>query len=435
MEMTSQLPVLFFHIRKTAGTSVKHFLYHQFRAQDCRLDVHDLRQEDVDWGRYALVTGHVDYDFRQHYRQPPFQVTCLRDPIDRTLSQFYYHQSAFLQTEFRNRQGDLALPLSQILESLRRVSSYGDIRDYLRQQPEIARDLLADHQVRCLAGSAAVKAYRGQPERLLACAREHLETCEAVLLSTRLPDTLALLCRDLGWDCPEDIPHDNPTVGRPTLANHDPELLATLAELNPLDTELYRFAEQLVERRLRRLRSSPARLPGRDDLPSAADFTFDQPIRGSGWHIRERGADAWYCWTNREASLHLSLSGTGDHVLRCQVAHAACEEAWRGLEVSVNGNRLEVKAPAASPPCVLEARVPAGLLGRLPGRVRFGFRVPQTVCPWERDPTNPDRRQLGVAVSRLQMQPCHAPVAFSFTRTLARLGRRWFSRAGATPGT
>jgi hypothetical protein len=171
---------------------------------------------------------------------------------------------------------------------------------------------------------------------------------------------------------------------------------------------LYRFAEDLVERRLQEYRRAPASQGGSGELPSAADFTFDQPFSGSGWHIRERQADGWYCWMDREATLHLSLEGGGDHTLHCHVAHVASAEAWQGLEVCVNDQPVELSARVACPPTSVVARVPAELLAVVPGRVRLGFRVPQTVCPWERDPANPDRRRLGVALSRVQLLPCAA---------------------------
>jgi hypothetical protein len=173
-----------------------------------------------------------------------------------------------------------------------------------------------------------------------------------------------------------------------------------------LDAELYRVAEQLVDQRWEaRATAEAAPGPPDDSLLSAADFTFDQPIHGCGWHVRERGERGWYCWTDQEAVLHLGLKTTGDHTLECAVDHAACLEAWQGLEITVNGSPVGLTSKPDGPPGIVVARVPEPLLGDPPGPVRVGLRVPRTVCPNSNDPSNPDARRLGVAVSRVRLRP------------------------------
>src|SRR5204862_3098446 len=125
-------------------------------------------------------------------------------------------------------------------------------------------------------------------------------------------------------------------------------------------------------------------------LPIAADFAFHQPIRGRGWHIRERGTDHWYCWSHQLATLHLALTTTGAHLLRFWVDHAASFEALHSLETRVNGCLVSLLATATGLGFLIEAKVPPHAFATSRGRVCIEFRVPDTVRPSDRDPTNPD---------------------------------------------
>jgi 4-hydroxybenzoate polyprenyltransferase len=411
-------PLLFLHIPKTAGTSLKHLLFHRFPAQACLMDPHGPAGEAADPARYALTAGHLDYDFVRRYRRRPFVITCLRRPVDRALSAYYYQRTPRLAVEIRStasRYGEAVT--RQVLDDLRRVNSHGSLADFLRHEPELAERVLGNVQTRHLAGAEAAAAHADRPERLLATAREHLESCQGILLAERLSESWAQVARRLAWEEPGIVPRDNTTPARLAPSDHDSALLAALARLSSLDAALYRFAEELVEARLHADVPSAARGALPDSLPDAADFTFDQPIRGSGWHVREADAAGWYCWTGQHALLRLALASSGDHTLRLQVDHAACPEAWRGLEVCVNGRPVKLASRGASPPASVVAEVPALLLADSTGRVEIGLRVPQTVCPAERDPDNPDSRRLGIALSRLQLVPRRAAESAPRART------------------
>jgi hypothetical protein len=395
--------VLFLHIPKTAGTSISQFLYHQCPAQACLVDPHPASIDTGEFDRYQLVAGHLDYDIIGRYRRRPFVLTSLRHPIDRALSAYYYQRTPRLAIQIRSAAHQIGeTTAEQILDDLRRGNSYGTLRDFLRAEPDLARKTMGNVQTEYLAGAVAVAACAAQPERLLAIAREHLRSCDGLLLAERLPETLALI--DPGWGdrARTSLTRYNTTPGRRAIRDHAPDELEALAELTALDLDLYRYAEQLIEQREKTAR--PQRL-----LPlvlsDAADFSFDQPIHGHGFHIREFRDGGWYCWANQDAALILKLSSAGDHVLDCEVKCVASSEAWTDLAVSVNGHSVVFTSKPEVPPGRITAHIPGHWLSQRPGQVCIGFRVAHTIRPSDQDSNNPDTRHLGIALSRVRLVP------------------------------
>jgi Sulfotransferase family len=404
IERTRIPRMLFLHVPKTAGTSIKRFLYHQFSAQASLLDPPlSATLEHGLLDRYQFVAGHLDYDFVERFGQRPFVLTCLRQPVERALSAYYYQRTPRLAIEIRSiapQIGEAAAEL--ILGDLQRVNQYGTLRDFLRAEPDVARRTMGNVQTEYLAGASAVAAHEGHPDRILEVARKHLRLCDGVLLADHLPETLALINPEWGEQARTSLRRDNTTPDRRPMRDHAPDELEALAELTSLDLDLYRYAEQLIEHSRK---ASRAHAPFSAALCDAADYTFDQPIHGYGWHVREFRDGEWYCWTDRAAALTLKLGSAGEHELQCDVKYAASRDAWMDLTVSVNGHPVALTSKPEIPAGRISARIPADWLCQTPGRVCIGFNVAHTVRPSDNDSNNPDTRQLGVALSRVRLVP------------------------------
>lgn len=413
-------PLLFVHIRKTAGLSFRHLLASRFAAAACLFDAHAVDRQSVDPDAYAFVHGHVDVRYVERFRRRPVVFTVLRHPIDRALSAYYFFRDNGPR-QLEQLRRDLPRELFASRVWFNRRARELSLLEFLEREPALVRAHLGDVQTRHLAG-------RGDGAELdagsLADARRHLASCNVVGLTERPDDTLALLSHEFGWGALGPLPHDNPTRGRPSIAEVDPRALDLLARANRRDAELYAHARDLLAERLGRVEPealAPASAAGchpTSRLPDVTDFTFDQPIHGYGWHPRERHAGTWICWTGAasEAWIDLRVPGRGRHTLHCRVSHVLRPSVLDGLRVSVNGYPLAIRMRAAEATVGVEAPVPPEALPDGDGRARIRFSVTETHRPCDLDPRADDRRQLGIALSRIRVQPAGAAAGASTPR-------------------
>ena len=143
----------------------------------------------------------------------------LRDPVERTISHYYW---------LKARNPEFRLSLAEALES-------GEIHDNL-QTRVLAADVSPAGE---LPGSALERAARA------------LERFDVVGLTEQFDASLALMHRAFGW---ARLPHArvNVTKDRRPRRKIDPETIALIERHNALDAKLYRRAEKLFARQIRR---------------------------------------------------------------------------------------------------------------------------------------------------------------------------------------
>jgi hypothetical protein len=142
-------------------------------------------------------------------------------------------------------------------------------------------------------------------------------------------------------------------------------------------------------------------------LPQGSAVTFDTPVPGLGWYLPETDGARSFCWSGPggESWVDLRPAGPGERVFRCAIAHVLDPRVLEELEVRINDQALSFRRQADGPGARLEGRVPARVLAGSPGRARVTFRVRPMLRPCDLDPASPDARPLGIAVSRLSLDP------------------------------
>lgn len=229
--------VLFLHIPKAGGQTLGEYVYNQCRAPESRAG-DDLLDAGVAYLNYGFikepglavpghvksllgrtdlraVIGHFWFGLHEHVARPNLYVTLLRDPVERTVSLYYY---------------------AKLHETM-------SLEEFVRTPPfkEVDND-----QTRRIAG---VNPAAGACTRAtLDAARENLRRHFAVVGTTeRMEETLALLNLRLGWSREVVSTARNVNAARPASAALPRETIEAVRARNEFDFELWRFASELLD--------------------------------------------------------------------------------------------------------------------------------------------------------------------------------------------
>ena len=220
--MNAQPLVVFVHIRKTAGRSLRQLLYREYtrsrtvlvknyftQAAASEAFVRDLAAHPPP----DLLVAHGHMLFWPDYPWPEGSefFTMLRDPVDRVISHYYW---------LRSRSDRFQKSLSEAVQD-------GTIEDNL--------------QTRVI--SAVMPPFGEMPQEALDLAVERLEKFSVVGLTERFDESVVLLTRTLEWRRTV-YTRENVTANRKPVDGISDEELELIQQHNALDLELYAAARR-----------------------------------------------------------------------------------------------------------------------------------------------------------------------------------------------
>jgi hypothetical protein len=221
--------LVFVHIPKTAGTTLHKVISHQYPAREILIH-HDSDGPPAPLAKSpAVVMGHLSVGLHRLHAGVRY-ITCLREPVARLVSHYHHglnDPSHYLHEAIRRERLDLA----------------GYVASGLSGE-------LSNGMTRMLAGIEDF--HHGTIDRsTLELAKRNIEDhFEAVLLSERFDEGLLLLAADLGWKTPYYLRRKVGSYSA-AVAKPDPETRRRVEEHNVFDVELYAWAKERFERRLR----------------------------------------------------------------------------------------------------------------------------------------------------------------------------------------
>lgn len=187
--------VIFVHVPKTAGTTLRHIIQYQFqpnnvfefyrRVRKPHKGIDEFRNlSEARKNSLKLVSGHIGFGLHEFLSQPCTYITVLRDPIDRVISYYYY----LLNT----RNG-----------AAKNKSLEDFVKTYRGAQNSMTKFLSGMRlEIQLLDSNVNIDCEQCSPETL-ELAKNNLKKHFVVIgLVERFDETLFLLKRALGWDIP-----------------------------------------------------------------------------------------------------------------------------------------------------------------------------------------------------------------------------------------
>lgn len=229
------LPLIFLHIFKAGGTSLRKVVRQQYPNAKCQVFEGSFPESNA-WREQPqeerdaceLLIGHQHYGQHEFLSNPVTYMTVLREPVDRILS-YYYFVLRYKQHYSYDYGFHENMSISE-LYGLGRFIELDNIQTrLLNPQPERQYPF----------GSI--------DESMFEVALKNLRSIQRVGVVERMGDFLDVLRLSEGWSI-ERTPHENRTSDRPAAEAHDDRTLEIIREHNRWDALLYEEARRLFEK-------------------------------------------------------------------------------------------------------------------------------------------------------------------------------------------
>jgi hypothetical protein len=462
--LTGNEQLCFIHIAKTAGSTLTSILDAQFDVREICPEMGYLREllppekqelADTDLGQvlkdYRLIRGHFRYERAHNWLgDRALYMTMLRDPVDRVLSLYEFYKrdlergdEKFLKTNERTR-----------------AATAGGLQNFIQHpNPEI-RNQFSNRQVRQLVIYNRNQQRKLSDEQLLQSAKATLDKCAVVGLTERFQDSVFLLAYTFGWYPYTDYQSLRVAKRKSRKDGVDPDIIAAIEQTNQLDMALYQYAQALFEQRFNTMLMTleqtygpprQGKLPEPDALvelleqhyeqrydlnhraiqarsdraqinfaavPDAngyLQFTFRQPIPGTGWHrrngrfngLQNQGSDT-FCWSGptTTSTLDFPLPDKQNLTMRVRTVSAAAPDILDSLKLQVNQRPIPLsRFLSRGHITVMQGTIPQSALTTSRPFSRLTFTVNRTIPLTEFSPNQKDRRLIGLAFHSIQLFP------------------------------
>ena len=239
--MNQRDTLLFVHVPKTAGTTLRHIVLRQYLGQEVFVISHDIQAErkrlraldEQSKRRLRAVYGHQCWGWHKDLApgQPHAYITMLRDPVERVLSLWAHAQviGHYLQPAVKKR--DLAWFVTSGVSCTADNGMVRQLcgRDDFLQQPW--KDMRIPH---------------GQVTRAdLEQAKANLRSCAVVGVAEQFAEFVATMNKRYTWRAHSWTNENITRWPRLQASNLDRRTRAVVEEATALDRELYELALEL----------------------------------------------------------------------------------------------------------------------------------------------------------------------------------------------
>lgn len=228
--------IIFLHIPKTAGKSLRNVLIKQYWGNKMFYFYPNPTSEELEALRHLtdekdvkVVLGHYRYGVHEYLRRPYTYLTFIRNPIDQVISHYYHLVRSDKEVHQR------------IIEKNRSLRSFADF--------EWAKNL----QTAFITGTQDIREIEKDPEGALTLAKKRLsEDIYQFGVTEKFDESLLLFREKLGW---KNLVYQRFNVAKNRPENHqlNDEDLQKIRKNNQLDLRLYEFGRALFDQRIQQI--------------------------------------------------------------------------------------------------------------------------------------------------------------------------------------
>jgi hypothetical protein len=241
MPEAESIPLIFVHVPKTAGSTLRAIIGTQYGWQRVlELDgsveqgLADLRrQRPSERAQIRAYVGHAPFGLHQVLSARCSYVTMLRDPVERLIS----HHAFVVRTP--------SLALHQEV-----VANGWTVEEYVENCRQA--DYINNAQTRMLGGG--LESWEPPTRSTLEAAKRNLDRFVVAGVVERFDESVLAMRRAFGWDWPVYI-RGRVSSNRPPAGSLGHAARARIQVRNELDTELWRYATQRFDTRIARIGS------------------------------------------------------------------------------------------------------------------------------------------------------------------------------------
>jgi len=430
----------FLHIPKTAGTSFIDFLDNYYDdSQICK---------EHDWQELLsilpqnfspkLVHGHFSFGLHRVLPKKPLYITMLRNPIDRTISDYYQSirtKNMGAETDFFKNSDLEDLVTNESTKwrftnnQLKHIVSDLDPTDLIHSTDE----KLVDEFSRFLV--ADFKSPSTSNTELLKQAKKNLEDFAFVGITERFEESMQLLCYTFGWKPFQSTPQLNVSPSKSLQGNMSAKTLNSIKNCNLADLELYEYALNSFESKYSTMITNLMKkyyLPSLSHLSfkklvnallekhyeenfwasttiNSIEYTFDKSLNGTGWYSREKQDKKYYRWMGPATSSVIDFPklDNKDKIIQFHVVDYMSEDTARNMKLEVNDKQILlniIDENTESHELTFEGKILGKSFNTSNKFTRLKFTVDKTYDPKFQQKITSDLRKVSVAIDSITIK-------------------------------